>query len=116
MSQTGSYSIFVNQTEKTIDMSVKGTFTPQQAKDFHNDYQSKVGSINANNFTLKVDCKNMNIITQEMLPALETSFKMYKDSQFDKVEFIIEKSPVIKMQLSRIARNAGLANSEVIEV
>ncbi|RUL48197.1 hypothetical protein [Lysinibacillus antri] len=116
MSQIGSYSIIVNQAKKSIDMSVKGTFTPQQAESFHKDYQSKVASINASNFILKVDCKDMNIITQDMLPALEVSFKMYKESQFNKVEFIIQKSPVVKMQLNRIARNTGLLNSEVVEV
>ena len=116
MSQTGSYSIIVNPAKKTIDMSVKGTFTPQQAQDFHKDYQRKVASINASNFVLKVDCKDMNVITQDMLPALEISFKMYKESQFNKVEFIIQKSPVVKMQLGRIARNTGLSNSEIVEV
>lgn len=113
---SGSYIININQAQKTIDMSVKGSFTPQQAQDFHRDYQSKVGSVNASSYTLKVDCKDMNVITQEVLPALEVSFKMYKDSQFDKVQFIIAKSPVIKMQLNRIARTAGLTNAEVVEV
>lgn len=115
MSKTGGYTINVNQGQQTIDMAVKGTFTPEQAQNFHRDYQSRVGSITAQNFTLKVDCMDMNVITQDMLPKLQVSFEMYKASGFKNVQFLIKKSPVIKMQLMRVARNAGLVNAEVVE-
>ena len=112
----GGYTINVNPSSKVIDISVKGSFTPEQAQAFHNEYQTKVSSITAKDFTLKVDCKDMNIITQDMLPKLEVSYNMYKQSGFKEVQFVITKNPVIKMQLSRVARNTGLNNAVVVEV
>lgn len=116
MKQNGSYRIDVNSASKTIDMKVEGSFTPKQAEDFHNDYQKRVASVDASIFKLRVNCENMDVITQDMIPALEVSFKMYKDSQFNSVEFLIHQNPIIKMQLKRIARNVGLSNADVVEV
>ena len=115
MTNTGGYSINVNKATKVIEISVIGSFTPEQAKAFHTDYQAKVGSIVAADFTLKVDCTDMNIITQEMLPKLEISFNMYKESGFKEIQFIIKQSATIKMQLNRVARNTGLTNAVIVE-
>ena len=112
---TGSYQIQLNQAAKTIDIAVRGSFTPEQAKAFHQDYQAKVGSIQANDYILRVDSKDMNIITQDMLPKLEISFTMYKNSNFKAIEVAIMRSAVIKMQLNRVARTVGLANFSIIE-
>lgn len=97
-------------------MEVKGSFTNEDVINFVNDYQAKVNSINAKDFTLEVDCTTMDILTKDMVPSLENSFKMYNESGFNKVVFSIVKNPVLKMQLGRIAKNAGLTNSEVVEV
>lgn len=112
---TGEYKIIVNRASKTIDMLVRGTFTPEQAKSFHQDYVSKVASINAEDFTLKVDCLDMNLITQDMIPALQVSMEMYKKSGFKKVEVLIKKSTILKMQINRVAKMVGLTNLEVVE-
>ena len=116
MTKTGEYSIKVNKATKVIEISIIGSFTPEQAKAFHTDYQAKVSSIVAEDFILKVDCTDMNIITQEMLPKLEISFNMYKESGFKEVQFIIKQSATIKMQLNRVARNTGLTNAVVVEL
>ena len=116
MTKTGGYSINVNKATKVIEISVIGSFTPEQAKAFHTDYQAKVSSIVAADFTLKVDCTDMHIITQEMLPKLEISFNMYKESGFKEIQFLIKQSATIKMQLNRVARNTGLTNAVVVEL
>lgn len=116
MSTIDGYTINVNSASKVIDISVRGSFTPEQAKAFHTDYQTKVGSITAKDFTLKVDCTDMNVITQDMVPKLEISFKMYKDSGFKEVQFLIFKSVIVKMQLSRVARSIGLNNAVFLEM
>ncbi|WP_117170767.1 hypothetical protein [Paraliobacillus sediminis] len=110
------YSIKVDKTNKKVDMMVSGSFEPEDVELFVKDYQTKVGSITANQYTLDVDCTTMNILTKDMVPSLENSFKMYNQSGFEKVLFTIKKSPVIKMQLKRIAKNAGLTNGEVVEI
>lgn len=113
---SGSYAIKIDKANKFIDMEVRGTFTPQQAQDFHAEYQKKVKSIDANNFTLIVDCLDMKIITQDMIEKLQFSFEMYRDSGFKEVQFIIKKNITMKMQLNRVSRNAKLTNARVVEV
>ncbi|WP_251548817.1 hypothetical protein [Neobacillus muris] len=110
------YSIKVNTAKKAVDMNVNGTFTTEDVQNFVRDYQATVDSIEAGSFTLEVDCTNMDILTQDMVPSLENSYKMYKESGFKRVNFSIKKNPVLKMQLTRIARNTGLTNAQVIEL
>ncbi|WML42646.1 hypothetical protein [Neobacillus sp. PS3-40] len=116
MAKEGYYSIKVNPSTKTIDMVVSGTFTPEKALQFVNDYQSKVGTIKAGEFILKCDCRELDVVTQDMIPDLENCYRLYQSSGFNKVVIEIKKSPVIKMQLSRIGRNTGLTNLEFVEV
>lgn len=75
-----------------------------------------VSQIKADEFTLKFDCRDLEVVTQEMVPSLMNCLQMYKETGFKKVEVGIKKSPVIKMQLSRLGRNAGLTNLEVAEI
>lgn len=115
MPKQGSFSININPTAKVVDMIIVGTFTPQQVEEFVKDYQQKISNIDAKLFDLKVDCTDMDVITQDMIPKLENSFRMYKSTGFKKVIFTIKKNPIIKMQLNRVARNTGLTNVEVVE-
>lgn len=112
---SGSFKINVNKVKKQVEMEIRGTFTPEQAKDFHNEYQSKVKSIKANDYVLVVDALDMKLITQDMLDKLQFSFEMYRESNFQLVHFLIKKSTIMKMQLTRVAKNANL-NAEIIEV
>ena len=97
-------------------MKVSGSFTPADVQNFVKDYQAKVASIDAATYNLDVDCTTMDILKPEMVPSLENSYKMYKESGFNKVIFTINKSAILKMQLNRIARNTGLTNAEVVEL
>lgn len=115
MSQASGYTINVNPAQKVIEISVIGSFTPEQAAAFHNDYQAKVGAISAKDYTLKIDCKHMNVITQDMIPKLEVSLNMYKQSGFKEIQVLSMRSAVIKMQISRVIRNTGLTNAVIIE-
>ena len=116
MAKEGYYSIKVNTIGKVVDMVVSGTFTPEKAQQFINDYQNRIGAITAENFTLKFDCTDLDVVTQDMIPDLEQCYQLYKSSGFKKVIFEIKKNPIIKMQLSRIARKVGLSNAEVVEI
>ncbi|MCM3440061.1 hypothetical protein AB3Z07_21430 [Metabacillus halosaccharovorans] len=111
----GSYEIKVNHGAKTVEMYIGGTFTPTDVQNFVSDYQKEVSAINAPVYTLEIDCSYMDLLKQEMIPSLENSYKMYKESGFKKVIFKIKQNPVLKLQLNRLARNTGLTNAEVIE-
>ncbi|MFS0674432.1 hypothetical protein [Ornithinibacillus sp. 179-J 7C1 HS] len=111
----GTYTMKVNPAKKTIEMTVSGTFTPEKAQQFIDDYQSKVASINASEFVLEFDCRDLDVVTKAMIPTLENCLQLYKSSGFKKVEVGISKSAIISMQLKRLANNVGLTNFEVIQ-
>lgn len=116
MATEGTYSMNVRIATKTIDMMVAGRFSQEKAEAFIKDYQSKVGGIKADEYTLKFDCRDLEIVTPEMIPSLENCFQMYKSSGFKKVEVGIKKSPIIKMQINRLGRGVGMTNLEIAEI
>ncbi|MFJ5624375.1 hypothetical protein ACIQD3_16940 [Peribacillus loiseleuriae] len=110
------YSIKVNEGKKVVDMFVGGSFTPIDVQNFVKDYQKIVASVDVASYQLIIDCTTMDLLTQEMVPSLENSYRMYKESGFEKVIFTIKENAILKMQLSRLARNTGLTNVEVVNV
>lgn len=114
MTDKGGYVIDVQNAKNNIYVNVVGVFTPQQAESFHKDYQKQVNSIESDKYVLEVDCKDMQVINQDMIPKLTQSFEMYKASGFKKIEFLISNNVVIKMQLNRIARTVNLPSYEII--
>lgn len=111
----GTYTMSVNRGEKTIEMTVSGTFTTEKAKQFIDDYQQKISSINASEFILEFDCRDLDVVTQKMIPELENCLSLYNSSGFKKVEVGIKKSAIISMQLKRLANKVGLTSFEVIQ-
>ncbi|MEQ2525256.1 hypothetical protein EKG37_06330 [Robertmurraya yapensis] len=116
MAKEGSFSINVNRAEKTVDLVIVGTFTPEQVQEFVSDYTTKAKSINASEFTLNADSTDMDVLTQEMVPALENTIRMYQQTGFEKLVVSIKKNPILKMQLNRIFKNTGFTNAEVKEI
>ncbi|WP_137744038.1 hypothetical protein [Robertmurraya siralis] len=116
MAKEGSFSIKVNKATKTIDLVVVGTFTPEQVQEFVADYSEKVKSIDPKEYTLNADSTDMDVLTQEMVPAMENTIRMYQQSGFQKLVVTIKKSPILKMQLNRIFKNTNFTNAEVKEI
>lgn len=109
------FSITVNKATKTMDMVVSGTFTAQDYENFVKEYVDKTSSIDATEYTLDVDCRGMDLLTPGEVDKLQGSFTRYKETGFAKVIFIVTQAQsIIKMQLGRVARSAGLTNSEVV--
>lgn len=106
----GSYKMSVNPSKKEMQLEIEGNFTPEQATKFIKDYQTKTNAIKANEYVLRLDCRTMNVVTPELVPALEECCKLYKSTSFKDVVFEIgqQNSAVVKMQLARITRTAGL--------
>lgn len=114
MAKEAYYAMKTNTAKKTVDLVVSGTFTPEKVQRFVNDYQKEVGKVNPKDYSLVLDCTDLDVVTQDMIPDLEACYRMYKDSGFNKVIFEIQDKPIVKMQLSRIARTSGLTNAEVV--
>lgn len=97
-------------------MTVAGKMTIEDAELFLQDYKMKIDPIAGQQYDLVVDCTDMEVLTPEMTENLTGVMKMYKSTGFNTITYQIKESPVLKMQLRRIANNAGLTNSEVTEV
>ncbi len=109
-------AIQVNSAEKMVSMKVTGSMTMEDAELFIQEYKAKVEPIGGQQYDLIVDCTEMNLLTQDMSDNLTGVMEMYKATGFNKITYNIKENTVLKMQLNRIARNAGLTNSEVAEV
>lgn len=107
------YYVKLNQTKKIINCMVSGTFVPEDAQSFVDDYHKAVNSINPAEYTLEFDCTSMQVVSADMVPHLEACFGLYKESGFNKVIFKVQDNVVLKMQFNRLARNTGLTNIEV---
>lgn len=113
----GSYKMNVNPIKKEMLLNIEGNFTPEQAANFMKDYKTKTASIKASDYVLRLDCRTMNVVTPQLVPALEQCCQLYKSTTFKNVVFEIAptNSSTVKMQLNRIARSAGL-QAEIVAV
>lgn len=105
----------VDKLKKIMIAKPKGTYTIEDAKQAIIDYQNTIKSIDPKQYTLEIDCQELNVTAPDTVPMLEKCFEMYNETGFKKIEFIVlEDSPIIKMQLGRIARKTNLSNYEII--
>lgn len=100
---------------KKIDVNLRGMFKPQDAKDYVNEYQKVIGTINSKEYRLQFDCTEMIITPADAVPMLKGCFEMYKQAGFNKVVAKISKTNglIMKMQFNRLAKETGLTNFEV---
>ena len=116
VSATGAYEIKVATLKKEVQILLEGNFTEQQAGEFIADYNAIVEKITAKDFVLRIDCRDLKLVTAELQPSLEACYLLYKSSGFQSVIFEIDTNPVLKMQLARIARKVGLDTATINEM
>ncbi|HWI49586.1 MAG TPA: hypothetical protein VNU45_15325 [Rummeliibacillus sp.] len=112
---TGSYIIKLDKLKKEMYMQINGSFSPEKVDEFIKDYDRNVNSIKASEYNLRLDCKDLSLVSPELVPLLENCYAMYKETGFQKVIFEIPNSVILKMQLSRLSRKAGLTNAEFVQ-
>ncbi|MFC7680372.1 hypothetical protein [Paenibacillus sp. GCM10028914] len=109
------FSITIDEGTKTVEMTIRGTFTAQNYEEFIKDYVERTSFIDATQYLLVVDCRAMDLLTPGEVEKLQGSFRRYKETGFAKVIFIVtELQSFIKMQLERVARSTALMNTEII--
>ena len=107
----GSYTMSVNRAKKEMNIKIIGNFTPEQAQKFITEYNNNVKTIDASEYVLRLDCLELGVVTQDLIPALKDCYLLYKSSGFKTVVFEVVSS-IVKMQLNRIAREVQLTNAE----
>lgn len=101
-------NINVNNIRKIFNISVAGRITAKEEQEFLNDYKAKTKAINSADYTLDVDCSEMKVVTPDMTENLTQVMKMYKATGFKKVVYQVKSNALLKLQLARLARNAGV--------
>ncbi|MGG0658436.1 hypothetical protein [Rummeliibacillus pycnus] len=112
----GTYIIKLDKLKKEMYMQINGTFSPEKVDQFVKDYDRNVNSIKPSEYNLRLDCKDLHLVSPELVPLLENCYEMYKKTGFQKVIFEIPNSVVLKMQVSRLARKIGLTNAEFVQI
>lgn len=107
-------SIQVNTVRKVVNISVSGKMTMEDAHVFVADYNSKIRAITPSNYNLEVDCTQMQLLTDDMIMNLTEVMKMYKTTGFKQVKFTVTNKLMLNMQLSCLAKAAGLTNATVV--
>lgn len=108
-------NILVNNVSKVVNMSVSGRMTPEDAEAFLVDYNTKMSAIKGSEYTLEIDCTTMQVLTPDLTQDLAGVMQLYKSTGFKKILIIVSQNAVLKMQLGRIVRNAGLTQGEIVE-
>ncbi|MBY3623142.1 hypothetical protein HGO21_26915 [Acinetobacter sp. CUI P1] len=111
----GNFNFTSNAAAQKLNVQVEGSMSTEDAGRFIQEYNQIVSTFNPAQYEIILDCKTLNVSSPDTLPMLEQCYILYKESGFKKVTFIIAKSPVLKMQLSRVARSTKLENYEIIE-
>lgn len=88
--------------------------TAAEADQFEKEFGAVLASINPADFTLEIDSMYMRVLTPEMAARLEGTMAFYKQAGFKKILIKLDNNSVLKMQVNRVARQAGLTNVEVI--
>jgi hypothetical protein len=114
MTNNGGYIIDVRTTAKTIIMKIVGSFTRDQAEQFHLDYRKQISIISTIDFVLEVDCREMKAINQELIPKLIRSYELYKESNYKKIVFLVNDDEAIHAQLNQVAQSINLPNYQII--
>lgn len=112
----GSYNLAADTAAKRLDVKVEGTMSAEDAGGFIEQYNKVISTFDPSEYEIVLDCTTLNVSTSDVLPMLEQCYILYKQSGFHKVVFTIAKNPVLKMQLSRVARATKLDNYEIIEL
>jgi hypothetical protein len=107
------YEISLDNVKKEMKVKVWGMYEPDDAKNFVEDFTKALSPIQPSEFVLSFDCEELKVSKQEMVPMLEGCFKMYKDLGFKKVLMRPGNNVTLKMQLSRVSRNTGLAIEQI---
>ncbi|MFL0194231.1 hypothetical protein ACJDU8_01370 [Clostridium sp. WILCCON 0269] len=107
------HEMALNKAKKEFNVKIWGMYEASDAKSFIEEFKKIVSTIQTADYILCFDSQELKVSTRDMVPMLESCFKMYKDLNFKKVIMKAGNNATLKMQLTRIGRNVGL-NVEVI--
>ncbi|ULO09279.1 hypothetical protein H1230_11180 [Paenibacillus sp. 19GGS1-52] len=110
----GKFILKTDSAAKVINIELEGAFSEEDGLKSIQAYQQTINPINPADYELQIDCRKLNVTAPDVVPLLEGCFVMFKADGFVKVNLTLENNPILKMQLARLGRKAGLENLEII--
>lgn len=115
MSTKPNYVLEFNKTAKEVKIVAEGLFTPKEVGEFLALYKQKISEINASEYILVADCSNLPVLSPAMTEQLVNTLSLYKETGFKKIHINVGDSSILSMQFSRLGREVGLTNLEIIK-
>ena len=104
----------ITKDDKSIHIMVERAIVPENTQQYINDLNDIVKDINTHDYDLYVDGTNYIITPLDMQDTLRKHMQHIKELGFKKVTINIGDKKVLKIQVCRIANEAGLDNIEII--
>jgi hypothetical protein len=102
----GKYSVVT--TGNDISVVCEGVFTMEDASGYVEEFKKAAAQVNPATSHLVLDGSGLRVSSQEMVGMLTNIIAMYKDMGFQDITMDLGKSAVVKMQIRRLAKEAGL--------
>jgi hypothetical protein len=102
----GKYSVVT--TGNDISVVCEGVFTMEDASGYVEEFKKAAAQVNTATSHLVLDGSGLRVSSQEMVGMLTNIIAMYKDMGFQDITMDLGKSAVVKMQIRRLAKEAGL--------
>ena len=112
MMNKGNFS-FVD-TPGVLTIKIGGFFSKEDGEAYIREYNSQLRKINPKTKSLVLDCRELKVTTQDLLPMLQGCIVKYCSDEFKNVKAIINKNqPVLSMQIKKLVRNANVDNFDI---
>lgn len=113
MANEAKHTVNVKNGTKEIVVILEGIFDEQATQKFVQDFNIEMRKIDPSAYEILFDASKFNVMKQEMIPLLEGCFKLYKTLNFREIKMILG-SPILNLQVNRVARIAGLDNFSIV--
>lgn len=110
-----SFNIGVCCIKKEVNITLSGVFETDSAERFFIELNKKLSNINPSEYLLKLEASEFETVTQETFPLLVNVIQLYESFKFKKIYFNLNINEIVKMQVNRAIKIAGLTNYEYIE-
>ncbi|MFT8362179.1 MAG: hypothetical protein ABF586_11495 [Sporolactobacillus sp.] len=108
----GKYSVLT--TGNDISVVCEGTFTMEDAAGYVEEFKKAAAKVNPATSHLVLDGSGLRVSSQEMVGMLTDIIAMYKDLGFEDITINLGNSAVVKMQIKRLAKEAGLTKFKLL--
>lgn len=98
----------------TLDVTVSGSMTPQNAKDYYNEFLAASKKINPPTCKLSLDGSKLAVSESDSAQILQSILKLYKDLGFQDVTIDLGKNAVLQMQVKMLASKVGFKSFKVV--